>query len=111
MIELFSSGETIGTVDLFDFDPYHKRAGVGILIAPSEHRRKGYATMAMTALIEYSFNVLQLHQLYCNIPGENKASLDLFISLGFSVIGLKRDWIHTGGGFVDEYMLQLVREQ
>lgn len=111
MIELISSGETIGTVDLFDFDPYHRRAGVGILIAPSEHRRKGYATMAMTALIEYSFNVLQLHQLYCNVPGENKASLDLFISLGFSVIGLKRDWIHTGGGFVDEYMLQLVRDQ
>ncbi len=34
--------ETVGTVDLYDFDPVNSRCAVGILIAP-EYRRRGYA--------------------------------------------------------------------
>jgi len=111
MIEVKATGETIGTVDLFDFDPYHHRAGVGILIALKEHRRKGYATMAMTALIDYCFKVLKLHQLYCNIPASNKPSLDLFRSLGFADIGIKKDWTRHGDVYHNEYFLQLIRAE
>lgn len=109
MISLLESGETVGAVDLFDFDPFHRRAGVGILIASPEHRRKGYATMAMTALIDYCFSVLQLHQIYCNIPATNTASFDLFKSLGFKLVGKKRDWVSHGDEYLDEYMLQLIQ--
>ena len=45
MIDLIDEKKTIGTIDLFDFDPFHKRAGLGILIAPDTYRRKGYASM------------------------------------------------------------------
>src|SRR5450759_2994573 len=45
----------IGTIDIFDFDPFHKRAGVGILIANDGYRRKGYASMSLTCLIRYCF--------------------------------------------------------
>lgn len=108
MIDIRQTGESIGTVDLFDFDPYHSRAGVGILIAVREHRRKGYATMALTALIAYCFNTLKLHQLYCNIPESNLASLNLFTSQGFRVAGLKKDWIRSGDSYSGEYFLQLI---
>jgi diamine N-acetyltransferase len=110
MICLTDSGEAIGAIDLFDFDPYHRRAGVGILIASDEHRRKGYATMAMKALINYCFSVLQLHQIYCNIPATNSASIDLFKSLGFLLIGNKKDWISHDDKYLDEYILQLIRQ-
>ena len=43
MVELVESRATIGTVDIFDFDSYHKWAGIGILIADEKQRRKGYA--------------------------------------------------------------------
>jgi diamine N-acetyltransferase len=109
MVVLKHTNECIGTVDLFDYDPYHERAGVGILIAQTEHRRKGYATMALTALKEYCFKPLRLHQLYCNIPETNQPSLDLFKSIGFTVIGLKKDWVRTGEEYTGEYILQLVR--
>ncbi len=29
MIELIAEKKTIGTIDIFDFDPFHKRAGAG----------------------------------------------------------------------------------
>jgi diamine N-acetyltransferase len=113
MIDLMDTSgvtkETIGTVDLFDFDPVHKRAGLGILIANQENRMKGFAYESLSILIQYSFETLHLHQLYCNISNDNQASLNLFKKLGFVEIGIKRDWLREGSGWLDVHLLQLVR--
>jgi diamine N-acetyltransferase len=108
MIDHITDKQTIGTIDIFDFDSYHKRAGIGILIAKENYRQKGYATMALTCLTEYCFKTLLLHQLYCNILENNNESIDLFRKLGFKEIGLKKDWIRTSEGYLSEIMLQLV---
>ena len=108
MIETIENKKTIGTIDIFDFDPFHKRAGLGILIADESERRKGYATMALKCLIDYSFTTLQLHQLYCNILTTNCDSLELFRKLGFVEAGVKKDWVRSSEGFLDEIMLQLI---
>ena len=100
--------EAIGTIDLFDFDPYHNRIGLGILIKEDKHKQKGYASIALELLINYVFNTLLVHQLYCNICPNNKASLALFQKHGFTIIGLKKEWLKTSAGYEDEYMLQLV---
>jgi diamine N-acetyltransferase len=110
MIEHIEDKIAIGTIDIFEFDSFHKRAGIGILIAKEEYRRKGYAFMSLTCLIKYCFKTLQLHQLYCNILATNKESLDLFKKLGFSEMGIKRDWILTSKGYADEILLQLIGE-
>jgi len=110
MIELVSDKKTIGTIDLFDFDPFHKRAGLGILIADDAERRKGYASMALKCLIDYCFTTLQLHQLYCNILANNCESMDLFKKQGFVQSGVKKEWIKTSEGYLDEYMFQMVSQ-
>ena len=110
MIEHIHDRQTIGTIDIFDFDPFHKRAGMGVLIADKEFRKKGYATMALTCLIDYCFKTLLLHQLYCNILENNCESIDLFKKLGFKEIGKKKDWIRTDNGYLSEIMFQLVKE-
>ena len=101
--------ETIGTVDLFDFDPQHQRAGLGILIANRENRMKGHASESLSILVRYAFETLHLHQLYCNISVDNQASLKLFKKLGFREIGVKRDWLKSSRGWLDVCLLQLVR--
>ena len=111
MIELIKDQETIGTVDLFDFDPFHRRAGLGILVANETFRRKGYASMALSGMIEYCFSTLQLHQLYCNILASNIESMDLFKKLGFIQSGIKREWIKTSEGYIDEYIFQLIDKE
>ena len=109
MIDLKNAAEnvSIGAIDLFDFDPIHKRAGVGILILKS-YRGKGYASEALEIFINYTFNTLQLHQLYCNISAKNTVSQTLFKKHGFKIIGLKNDWLSVTNGWVDEYLLQLI---
>jgi len=97
---------TIGTIDMFDYDPLHMRAGIGILIAADQNRRQGYAYEALQMLDDYAFNILQLHQLYCNIPENNIASLNLFQKAGYEIIGIKKEWIRLSQQWLDEYMLQ-----
>lgn len=109
MIGHIRTGKTIGTIDIFDFDPFHKRAGLGILIAEESYRKKGYASMALTCLIEYCFGTLLLHQLYCNILSNNCESMQLFIKHGFREVGVKKDWIKTSDGYIDEHLFQLIK--
>jgi diamine N-acetyltransferase len=108
MIDLSDEKKTIGTIDLFDFDHFHGRAGLGILIASEDDRHKGYATMAMSCIIKYAFTTLQLHQLWCNILETNKQSLALFEKSGFTICGKRKEWIKSENIYLDEYMLQLI---
>lgn len=98
----------VGLVDLFDFDPFHLRAGVGILIANTKHRQKGYAKEAISLITLYAFKTLQLHQLYCNIATNNTISLQLFKNAGFQEIGVKKEWQKYANSWIDEVMLQLL---
>lgn len=101
--------KAIGLIDLFDFDFKNKRAGVGILVKDKENRHKGFGSEALQLLINYSFTQLNLHQLYCNIAEDNTASIKLFESKGFNVIGLKKDWIYLNDIFKSEFILQLIK--
>lgn len=108
IIESKLSASPVGTIDLFDIDPYNHRAGVGILVYDHNDEGQGYASSALQALIRYSFHILGLNQLYCNILSNNTRSLNLFKSKDFTVVGLKREWVKTTTDWLDEYMLQLI---
>ena len=110
MIDCHSSGAkatTVGSIDLFDFDPYNQRAGIGILIDESS-RRQGYAFEALNLLITYCFKTLNLHQLYCNIEKSNEESISLFTKAGFTACGIKKEWLLREGQWMDELIFQLI---
>ncbi len=96
---------TIGTVDLFALDAINRRGGVGIVLLES-YRGKSFAGTVLDILINYGFDFLNLHQLYCNIEKGNEASFRLFKSRGFEVAGVKKEWNRINGKWVDEYLLQ-----
>ena len=102
------SGETIGAIDLFDFDPLNRRAGIGVLIAAEEQRRKGYASSALTLLISYCFGILALHQVYCSIDSSNTSSIVLFEKHGFVRCGVRKDWNLRNNSWEDEILYQLI---
>lgn len=102
-----TSMKTIGSVDLFDFDPAHSRAGVGILIH-KDFRNKGFASEALELLIFYVQETLQLHQLFADISPDNIESVRLFENKGFRFIGTKKDWNRIRNEWHDENMYQLI---
>jgi len=100
IIELKETGTTVGTIDLYDFDPRHRRAGVGILIDPA-HQRQGYAKTALKLVTHYAFSFIKIHQLYAYIPVTNIPSLHLFKQCGFETMGILKDWLFTTNGYID----------
>jgi diamine N-acetyltransferase len=108
LIENTSTKEQIGMIDFFDFDPQHKRAGIGILIHPA-FQQNGFASEALSIFINYAFTHLGLHQLYANITTDNASSISLFTKHKFENIGIKKDWILFDGKFKDESLFQLIK--
>lgn len=67
----------VGCIDLFEFDERNSKAGIGVLIE-EKHRKNGHASEALSVLIKYSFEILNLQELFCHISENNTASLKLF---------------------------------
>lgn len=102
------SFEPIGLIDLFEFDPTNKRAGVGILIRDHENRSRGIGSETLGLLIAYGFTHLNLHQIFANIDPDNQQSVKLFTKFGFTHIGTKREWNFVRGKYRDESLFQLI---
>ncbi|MBX0333601.1 GNAT family N-acetyltransferase [Pontibacter sp. HSC-14F20] len=92
--------EAIGAIDLFDFDPLHRRAGIGIIVS-APYRGKGHAAEALQLLLNYCQHTLQLHQVYCGITTTNHTSIKLFKNAGFTEIGIRREWLRKSDGSWD----------
>ena len=102
-----ATNENLGLIDLFDFNPQHQRAGIGILIL-KEFQNMGFASESLKMITQYAFNHLNLHQVYANIPTDNKKSLVLFEKLNFVKIGIQKDWMFSEGSFKDVHLYQLI---
>ncbi|NNK87899.1 MAG: GNAT family N-acetyltransferase [Flavobacteriaceae bacterium] len=100
----------VGLIDIFDFDFKNRRAGIGLVIKDTTDRGKGYGREAVGLLINYCFSQLNLHQLYCDINEQNEASIKLFKSHGFIIVGMKKDWNLMNGIYQDVYLMQLINE-
>ncbi len=110
IIEENTTNKSVGMIDVFDFNPQHKRAGIGILIN-TEYKKNGFASEALSLLIDYCFTHLNLHQLYANITSDNEKSVSLFSKHNFKEIGVKKDWILSKNNtFKDEILFQLIHE-
>ncbi|SIQ58086.1 GNAT family N-acetyltransferase [Maribacter ulvicola] len=98
----------VGLIDVFDFEPNHKRAGIGIVVLDKNQRNKGIGAEAITLLCNYLFDVLGLKQVFANILEENAPSLHLFKKLGFLEVGVKKDWVRFKNVYKNEVLLQKI---
>ena len=103
------NGPAVGVVDLFDFNPLHQRAGVGITLL-AQQRRHGYARQALELLKTHAREVLRLHQLYATVGAGNRRSMRLFRAGGFRRVGIRRAWLRgpAPGQWLDAVEFQFV---
>ncbi len=99
-------GVAVGSLDIFDFDPQHRRFGVGILIYDPSHRRQGYARSVIEQVKEYGRQTLGVRQIWANVAADNVASRELFERCGFEQCGHRRQWLRRGDTYVDEIEYQ-----
>jgi len=107
LVDSKESKKNLGLLDLFDFDPIHRRAGIGILIK-KEFRGQGFGKAGLELLLSYCSQDLHLHQVYCNIHEYNNQSLNLFKGFGFEIVGMKKEWVLVNNSWTNEYFLQKI---
>lgn len=110
MIEtLHQYPQTIGMVDLYAFDTFNMRAGLGIMIH-KDYRRLGYGSEALDLIIDYTFHFMNFKQLFCEIAADNLISCTLFKKKGFIETGIRTEWLRRGNKYIDAYFLQLINK-
>jgi RimJ/RimL family protein N-acetyltransferase len=97
----------IGTVTLYALDAQCRRAEVGYALRVSEWGQ-GYANEAVTALLDWGFEHLDLNRIEADIDPRNEPSARALERLGFAREGhLRERWI-VGGEVCDSLIYGLL---
>lgn len=99
------NGRPVGLADINDFEPRHKRASVGIVVI-KEAQRQGYATRALSWIIDYAATTVGMKQLYAIVSVNNKASIALFKKMKFEPTVPLKQWLSNGNNYEDAVLMQ-----
>ena len=110
IIEDTKNDNPVGCIDIYDYDSFNSRAGLGILI-DEKYRGQGFAKSAIKLLLKYCFKTLLLNQIYILTLATNASSMKLFESIGFVKCGHKKQWYKTTHGFIDQIEYQYINKE
>ena len=98
---LHEDGCHVGNIALQQISVKNRNAEFAILIGEPSAYGKGIGYEAGKLLIDYAFNTLMLHRIYCGTHCENRAMQHLALKLGMSEEGRRKDAIFKNGKFAD----------
>ncbi|MGY6129493.1 UDP-4-amino-4,6-dideoxy-N-acetyl-beta-L-altrosamine N-acetyltransferase (plasmid) [Paraburkholderia strydomiana] len=103
------SGIAIGTVSIYHIDRRNRKAEWGRLIIGDPAARSGGIGAEIEALIlQYAFEHLNLHKLYCEVLVENEKVVSLHKKFGFREEGILRDHAFKAGKYADAVILAML---
>lgn len=97
--------QTIGLLDIMNFNPQNRRAEMGIVVQEA-FRQKGYGKDAIQKVMRYAKEVLHLHQLYVVVNSSQKLTIGLFLRMRFKETCQLKDWLYDGELYHDATLLQ-----
>ncbi|OZI11119.1 GNAT family N-acetyltransferase [Bacillaceae bacterium SAS-127] len=99
----------IGTIGFNAWVPKHKRAEIGYELHPTQWR-KGYALEAISKVLSYGFEVMDLTRVGAVVFLENEASNNLLIKMGFQQEGILRNYMYQNGKSYDTNVYSLLKQ-
>jgi RimJ/RimL family protein N-acetyltransferase len=100
-------GLAVGTCTLFRIDREHRRCELGYILR-RDLWGQGFATEALTAVVEHAFGALGLHRLEADIDPRNAGSIRLVERLGFKREGHLRERYFVAGDIQDSIIYGLL---
>ncbi len=107
-IEIKGIKGIIGTIGFNAWSPKHKRAEIGYEIHP-DHWRKGYTAEALSEILAYGFEEMEILRIGAVVYLENEASNNLLTKMGFKKEGILRDYMFQNGSTHDTYVYSLLK--
>jgi RimJ/RimL family protein N-acetyltransferase len=103
-------GKLIGNLGIMHLDWTNRRAEIGVMIGEKEYWGHGYGTEAITLLLRYMFEEMNLERigLYCDEA--NQRAQRCYQKCGFRPEGKLRHYLFKNGVFVDDVMMSILRD-
>ena len=100
----------VGTCTLIHISANHQRAEIGFAIR-QERWGHGLGSEAVTAVVAFGFETLNLHRIEADVDPRNERSLRLLERLGFRREGHLRERYYIDGERQDAVMMGLLRTE
>jgi ribosomal-protein-alanine N-acetyltransferase len=89
----------------------HNKAELGYALNKEENKRKGYMSEAVSTIIDYGFDVMNLNRIEACIGPDNEASQCLIKKFGFTQEGFLRKHYIRNGEIQDSLIFSLLKEE
>ncbi|MEV6541683.1 GNAT family protein [Streptomyces sp. NPDC051665] len=99
-----ATGELLGEVVLFEWDPAARSCTFRTLIGP-RGRGRGIGTEATRLIVGYGFEQLGLHRVQLEVYGNNHRARRVYEKVGFVVEGVRREAQLRDEEWVDEVVM------
>ena len=109
IICLRDNGKSIGTIDIYDFDPANNHATIGVYISANE-RGKGYGVQALRLATQYAYRCIGIKQMIAIATADNVASQAMLAAAGYTHCGTLRSWFRQDDSYVDAKVYQTSAE-
>lgn len=106
-----ASEEAIGRCLLFGINQVDRCAMLGIFIGEPAYQGKGYGEEALCLLLDYAFNLLNLHNMMLGVFSFNERAIHVYQKIGFQVIGRRRQAREIGGVKYDAILMDLLASE
>lgn len=103
-----NSDKLIGNCGLHNIDNVNRKASLGIFIGDKGHWDQGFGTEAVSLLLDYSFNILNMNSVMLVVKEFNKRGLKCYEKCGFKKIGIRREAAIIAGNKYGEVMMDIL---
>ena len=111
VLGIFLNDEPIGSVGVFpEGDIYRKNAELGYWIG-EPFWNKGYATEAVTAMLDYGFKNFAIERIYAAVFSYNDASKKVVEKAGFTFEAKLHNTVFKNGEFCDELIYSIWKKK
>ena len=104
------TGFCIGQIAFFLVDSNNHFAEIEYCVGV-DFQRRGYATEATKAVVDYGFNKIRLHKIQICHRSNNMPSRRVIEKCGFTYEGALRDYFFIGGNYYDRLYYSILREE
>ncbi|WP_371362116.1 Spermidine N(1)-acetyltransferase [Sporomusa rhizae] len=111
MIEHKETGKTVGIVSLINIDYKNRSAECIIDIGARDMWGKGIGTEAMSLILEFAFNELNLHRVYLKVFSFNERAIKLYEKMGFIHEGKFRQALYRTGKWHDIVIMSILKNE
>lgn len=102
-------GIPLGIVGFTGIDRQNKNSAWAFYASPDAPR--GTGSLMESLALNYAFDELNLHKLFCEVLSFNTPVIKLHEKFGFKVEGILRDQFRKDGEYIDIYRLGLLSQE